>query len=176
VYLISLYFDENTTKNMQKLIDEVAKVTGNTFMIDGKIPPHITLLEFDTKDEEAALDIFNENVSRFVQGNVLFAAIGTLKKQVIYVEPVLNEFLHNMSLEVYGMFKALPDLKLSPYYQPFGWIPHMSLGKHLDSVQITKAFETVVNKFDSFEGMVTRIGIAKTNPHRDLINVEISRN
>jgi hypothetical protein len=81
-----------------------------------------------------------------------------------------------MSLEVYGMFKALPDLKLSPYYQPFGWIPHMSLGKHLDSVQITKAFETVVNKFDSFEGMVTRIGIAKTNPHRDLINVEISRN
>jgi geranylgeranyl diphosphate synthase type II len=41
---------------------------------------------------------------------------------------------------------------------------------------LTKAFETVVNKFDSFEGMVTRIGIAKSNPHRDLINVEISRN
>ena len=173
MYLISIYFDEKTTKKMQKLIDDISKETGNTFMIDGNIPPHITLLEFDTKDEKAAVEIFKENAIKLVQGNIMFAAIGVFKRQVIYVEPVLNEYLYNMSVNVYEMFNSIPDLKLSPYYQPFGWIPHMSLGKHLDMTQIVKAFEKVLENFEPFEGTVCKVGIAKTNPHRDLVNVEI---
>ena len=34
MYLISAYFDEHVTKGLQRLIDNIAKETGNTYMID----------------------------------------------------------------------------------------------------------------------------------------------
>ena len=173
MYLISAYFDDRTTKKIQNLIDEVAKITGNAFMIDGKIPPHITVLEFDTKDEDAALDIFKENANSFMQGEVLFSSIGVFKKQVLYIETVLNEYLHNMSCKWDELYKEFPDFMRSPYYQPFGWIPHLSLGKHLTNAQIIQAFELVLSKFEPFKGKITKIGIAKTNPHRDLLVVNL---
>ena len=34
MYLISAYFDEHVTKGLQRLIDNIAKETGNTYMIE----------------------------------------------------------------------------------------------------------------------------------------------
>ena len=168
MYLISIYFDDKTEYKMQSLINNITDVTGNTFMIDNNIPPHLTLQAFDTRDEERALQIFEDNVCNLSSGSLLFASIGAFKKQVLYLEPVLNEYLHNMSLETYKMLESIPDIKFSPYYKPFGWIPHVSVGKHLDERQLEEAFKVVMKQFTPLEGEVTRIGIAKTNPHRDL--------
>lgn len=168
MYLISIYFDEKTERTMQALIDQVAKVSGNTFMLDGRIPQHITLLGIEAKNEQRVVELLEENVNSFVSGAVLFTAIGVLKRQVLYAEPVLNEYLHNMSTGLYNIYKNEPDIKFSPYYKPFGWLPHLSIGKHLNEQQMEVAFKTVLNRFVPVEGMVTRIGIAKTNPHRDI--------
>ena len=59
MYLISLYFDKNTENHIQHFIHEVAKQSGNVFMVDKKVPPHITVSAFETLREEeiaAALD------------------------------------------------------------------------------------------------------------------------
>lgn len=175
MYLISLYFDDVTNKKMQGLINRVAEVTGNTFMIDNNIPPHITLLAFDTKDEQKAIKVFEENAIGFTQGEVLFASIGAFKRQVIYVETVLNEYLHNFSLEAYKIFNEIPDMRFSTYYKPFGWIPHLSLGKHLTESQLVKSFEMCIKEFGSCTAGVTKIGLAKTNPHRDISVVELKK-
>ena len=169
MYLISAYFDTNTDKNMQSLIDEIARVTGNTFMTDGKIPPHITLLAFEAKDETKVVEMFKENVSKLEIGALFFAAIGALKGQVIYVEPVLNEYLCNLSDFFYEIYKDTPDIKFSPYYKPYSWMPHLSVGKHLDEEQMRHAFDVMLKRFAPFTGNITRIGIAKTNPHRDIV-------
>ena len=168
MYLISIYFDEKTESAIQSLINQVAKITGNTFMTDGKIPPHITLSAFETKDEQSAVRLLEENVDRLMSGSLFFSSIGAFKGQVLYIEPVLNEYLHNMTSEIYSMYKALPDIRFSPYYKPFGWLPHLSIAKHLDEEQMEKAFKVLVKQFVPMEGIVTRIGIAKTNPHRDI--------
>ena len=39
MYLVSIYFDENTNKKLQQYINKVAEQTGNTFMLDEKVPP-----------------------------------------------------------------------------------------------------------------------------------------
>lgn len=168
MYLISLYFDDDTNSKMKKLINCVAEETGNTFMIDNNIPPHITLQAFDTRNEEKAIQLFEENVKAIAEGEVFFVSIGVLKKQVLYMEPVLNEYLHNLSLETYKIFESMHDIKFSPYYKPFGWIPHLSVGKHLDEIQLKHAFEMILERFSPFKANVACIGIAKTNPHTDL--------
>ena len=43
MYLISAYFDEHTTRQLQRFIDAVAQNTGNTYMIDNNVPPHLTI-------------------------------------------------------------------------------------------------------------------------------------
>ena len=55
MYLVSLYFDEKTEEKIQSFINQVAEKTGNTFMVDGKVPPHMTVCEFATQEEEKAI-------------------------------------------------------------------------------------------------------------------------
>lgn len=154
---------------MRKLMEQAASTSGNTFMLDGNIPPHITVLAFETLDEDRAVKLLEDIVHNELHaGNIHFASIGSFKGQMLYAEPVLNQYLHQMSVKLYEVYSELPDIKFSPYYKPFGWLPHMSICKHLDEGQMETAFSKVVKQFVPCEGVVARIGIAKTNPHRDI--------
>lgn len=52
MYLISAYFDQRTTKILQKQIDRIARETGNTFMTQNtelglaKVNPHEDVVRF----------------------------------------------------------------------------------------------------------------------------------
>ena len=76
---------------------QVADKTGNTFMPDNHVPPHITISVIETKHEELAIKAIGTCVQKLQQG-----------------------------------------------------------------------FQILQKRFASFEGRVIWIGIAKTNPHRDL--------
>ena len=168
MYLISIYFDEKTDKQIRKLMAQIAEKTGNNFMRDNHVPPHITVAAIETKHEDMAIETLEVCVQQLQQGKLRFISTGTFFPQVLYMEPVLNEYLHKLACVVNEVVKALPDTIASPYYQPFSWLPHMTLAKQLSEEQMLLAFQTMQKRFASFEGMVTQIGIAKTNPHRDL--------
>lgn len=176
MYLISIYFDKKTEEKMQVFINKVAKITGNTFMIDGNIPPHITLLGFQGKDEEKIIRLFDNGVDDIKSKDIYFSSVGEFKGQTLYVQPVLNEYLHELSEKVYAIYKDEEGIMFNPFYKPFTWIPHMSIGKHLDEYQMVEAFKYLMKNFVPMEAQVTRIGIAKTNPHRDIKIYEIKRN
>ena len=93
MYLISLYFDEKTNKNIQNLIDKVAKKTGNHFMIEGKVPPHITVTAFETKQEEDVLGRLQAAASKLTQGNLRWVSVGTFLPNVIFAAPVLKDVI-----------------------------------------------------------------------------------
>jgi len=168
MYLISIYFDEKTDKQIRKIMRQVAEKTGNTFMLDNHVPPHITVAAIETRDENAAIEALGKCVQKLEQGKLRFISTGAFFPQVIYMELVLNKYLHELACTVNGAVKDLPDTIVSPYYQPFSWLPHVTLAKQLSEEQMLTAFEILQKRFTSFEGTVTRIGIAKTNPHRDL--------
>lgn len=168
MYLISIYFDEKTDKQIRKLMEQVAEKTGNTFMQDNHVPPHITVATIETKHEDMAMEALGVCVQQLQQGKLRFISTGAFFPQVLYLEPVLNEYLHELACSVNVAVKDLPETIVSPYYQPFSWLPHVTLAKQLSEEQMLLAFQTMQKRFSSFEGTVTRIGIAKTNPHRDL--------
>ena len=43
MYLVSVYFDEKTNKILNRYIRIIAEKTGNTFMTEHNVPPHMTL-------------------------------------------------------------------------------------------------------------------------------------
>lgn len=168
MYLISLYFDPKTEQTLKNYRNSLAQTTSNDFMVKGNIPPHITLLEFDALDEELVLDRFRNLAKDMPSGEVQLASLGVFKKQSIFIQPVLNQYLHDASQKTFDAFADGDRIIFSPYYKPYGWIPHVSMAKHLEKDEMEKAFSYLLQEFAPLNAKVARIGLAKTNPHRDI--------
>lgn len=166
MYLVSIYFDEKTEKRIRGYIERIAEKTGNGFMVDNHVPPHITVAAIETKRRDLVMQGL-EQMDRKA-GNIQFVSVGSFVPQVLYLEPVLNQYLHELSEKVAAAVDGIPETILSPYYKPFGWLPHCTLGKQLTKQQMMDAFAVMQSSFAPFEGKVTRIGLATTNPHRDI--------
>lgn len=174
MYLLSIYFDEQTEKRLQGFIRRVAEVTGDTFMLDNQVPPHITVAAVETKHEDALIAHVEELVKKFEAGEIKWVSVGTFSTQVIYVQPVLNAYLHNLSTLLSQELGQIEETICSPYYEPFSWLPHCTIAKRLTKEQMVQAFQVLQNYFTPMDGRVVRIGIAKTNPHRDIKVWELS--
>lgn len=168
MYLISIYFDESTEKKLNNIMHHVAEVTGNRFMLDNHVPPHITVAAVETKLEEVFVAKIEEVVKHLQSGTIQFVSAGSFVSKVVYVQPVLNVYLHNLSVEIEKVLDQMEETIPSPYYQPFSWLPHCTIAKQLSKEQMQQAVAVLTNEFIPMDAKVTRIGIAKTNPHRDI--------
>ena len=168
MYLISIYFDEATEKRISRYMKQIGKVTGNTLMLDGKVPPHITIAAFHTESDTAAREIFLRRKECLKAGNVQWVSVGMFLPGVIYITPILNEYLHQLSEVFDKEMKDRSGISVDYRYKPFHWLPHSTLGKHFTAEQLTAALSVMQNNFTPFEGRVTKIGLAKTNPYMDL--------
>lgn len=168
MYLISIYFDEKTNKNIQNLITKVAKKTGNDFMLEGNVPPHITVSAFETKQEVEVLERLSVVAESIQQGKVRWVSVGSFLPNVIFIAPVLNEYLQDMTQSIYGKMESVEETIMNPFYRPYQWVPHTTIGKLMTKEQLRDAFEVLQEQFVPFEGTVTRIGLAKTNPYTEL--------
>ena len=168
MYLISIYFDEKADKTIRYLMEQVAKNTGNTTLLDDKVPPHITISSFETNDEELAINCLKESCDTLKSGDLKWVSVSTFFPYVIYLSPVLNEYLFSLSKTIYDNFSNLDNISINKYYQPFSWQPHTTIGRKLSEDQMQLAFQTLQKHFVPFKGTITKIGLAKTNPHRDI--------
>lgn len=168
MYLISIYFDKQTDEKLRNLIQKVAKATDNTFMLNHQVPPHITVAAVETKHEEKLIARVEQIASQLKIGELKWVSVGSFSSQVLYVQPVLNEYLHHLSVVLSQELGQIEETICSPYYQPFSWLPHCTIGKQLTKNQVVQAFQILQNDFTPMDGHIVRIGIAKTNPHRDI--------
>lgn len=168
MYLVSLYFDDKTTIKIQNLIDKVAEKSKNKFMIDNNVPPHITIGAFETNNENEVIKILDKKLKNFKSGEIIFASIGVFKSSVIFLSPVLNEYLHNLSVNIYEDLKDIDNTIISKYYMPFQWMPHTTIAKKLNNEELFLAFQELEKNFNIFNGSVTKIGLSKTNPYEDI--------
>ena len=198
MYHISLYFDEKTTAYMHKLIEKVAQATGNEYMLEAKVPPHITLCALECEEEETlkermeyvfergsvsakqrdAIDSETERrearmVNARKQGTLQWVSIGTFLPGVIFLQPVLNEYLQGLMELVHACVQGVHGSNIKSCYKPFSWLPHSTVGKKLTPEQLTDAFRVLQKEFKVLEGKAVRIGLAKMNPHREIASWEL---
>ena len=168
MYLISLYFDENANKILQKNIQRICNATGNTFMIEHNVPPHMTISSIEARNVDVLREPFLSLKGKLETGSVQFMSVGQLLPYVFYVTPVLNNYLQEMSQQIYKCMGDIKETTISRYYKPGSWLPHVTLGKTLSKEQMREAFAVMQDNFQPFEASVTQIGLAKVNPHEDV--------
>ena len=173
MYLISVYFDETTEKRINGYMKQIEKATGNTLMTQGNIPPHITVAAFQTESEDDAREIFLRKKEELESGKIQWVSVGSFLPGVIYITPVLNEYLHHLVETYYKEITGREGVKIDHRYMPFSWLPHSTLAKHLSKEQLTIAFEVMQKQFTPLEGKVTKIGLSKTKPYEDLEIIDL---
>lgn len=173
MYLISAYFDEQTSKTIERYIKQIAEKTGNTFMTDNHVPPHLTISSVEARNGELLIDYVKELSKHLTTGNIQFVSVGMLFPYVMYLTPVLNEYLLTMSKQIYEVVSEIPMVSVSKYYKPLQWLPHVTLGKKLTKEQMQIAFSIMQNRFALLDGTITKIGLAKTNPHEDILLIDL---
>lgn len=173
MYLVSLYFDDKIDARIRQYIYAVAKRTNNTYMLDGNVPPHITVSAFESKEESMVIDRLNACMKDIHAGSVHFASVGVFFPHVIYLSPVLNAYLHELSVSIHGSLQEMDDMLIRKCYQPFCWLPHSTIGKKLSAEEMRVAFATLQESFGMFSGEVVKIGLAKTNPYEDIVTWEL---
>ena len=161
MYLVSLYFDDKAAVRIESFINKVSEKSGNTFMTDNNVPPHITIASFQTNEEDKVIKILDERIREINRGIITWASIGIFKSSVIFLAPILNEYLHNLSVNIYE--------GISKYYLPFQWMPHTTIAKKLAKEELVLAFEELEKNFNIFSGVITKIALSKTNPYEDII-------
>lgn len=196
MYLISLYFDEKTNKRIQSHINDVAEYSGNSYMTDRKIPPHITLTAFEPGWDEAEPDeikmcktkqyetelirTLGEVFEGQGQGILKWVSVGAFSPGVLFLSPVLNEYLHELLVKVSDVLQEAQEetenvskcmwkkATLQPCYQPFSWLPHTTIGKRLNQEEMQRAFAGIQKHFSPFDGRIIKIGLSKTTPKEEI--------
>ena len=171
MYLISLYFDDVTNDRIQSYMNQIAKRTGNDAMLAGKVPPHITLSAFETMQEPEAVMVFEDLAKDFMRGEIMWCSVGMFLPHTIYLMPVMNHYLFQMSEQAYRHISQMHQVKIHQRYQPFSWIPHSTIGKQLSQSELKEAFAVMQEQFGVFRGTAVGIGLAKTNPYTDICRV-----
>lgn len=171
MYLISLYFDDVTSDRIQSYMNQIAKRTGNDAMLAGRVPPHITLSVFEITKESEAITVFDGLVKDFMCGEIMWCSVGMFFPHTIYLLPVMNQYLFQMSEQAYQQISQIPQARIYQRYQPFSWIPHSTIGKRLSQEELREAFAVMQEQFGVFRGTAAGIGLARTNPYTDICRV-----
>ena len=141
-------------------------------MTDNHVPPHLTIMSVEAREEKKLTEVMEQLERSLTKGQIQLVSVGVLLPYVLYAAPVLNLYLEDM-IE-HDMVKHIPEVRMSRYYQPMQWLPHITLGKKLSKEQMQEAFSVMQELFMPMEVTVAEIGLAKTNPHQDLIRVELN--
>lgn len=184
MYLISAYFDENTNKILKYLQQRIADKTGNDFMIRNNVMPHLTISSIEARNVDVLIPAF-EKVCREklqpleeksvvnVNNAINIVSVGQLFPRVIYAAPVLNEYMMKLSISIYNEFATIPETNIGKFYQPYSWMPHITLGKCLDKEQMRQAFGVLQDLFMPIDGRITKIGLSTVNPYREVMSVAL---
>lgn len=173
MYLVSIYFDEKTNNRMQSYIKQVAKRSGNTFMTENKVPPHLTISAFEARDEKAVLALLEKKKEMLQGGELTWCSVGAFFPHVIYAALVLNEYLQSLSEKLYELLIEIDGINIHRCYRPMQWFPHTTIGKKLSREEMLAAFQVMQEQFGMFSGSAVRIGLARTNPYEELWDCNI---
>lgn len=169
-YAISLHFGREVNEIIYSAMNKIADQTGNRFMIENKVPPHITIGAFHAaKEEEEKLMGLVEDFARGQQaGSAQFCEVGNFNNKVLFLRPEKNNFLTKMNAELHDLL--LPEFSKAEngYYLPDIWFPHTTLATGLNSSQFEKALQITGEITLPLEAAIGELAVYQCSPFAEL--------
>ncbi|GHT98935.1 hypothetical protein FACS1894142_5910 [Spirochaetia bacterium] len=168
-YAVALYFDKTIEEKINSLILKIANDCGNKYMVDNKIPPHITISLFQYDDIIAPIiKIIDENISWFKKGNISLVSIGIFNPNVLFIMPIVNNFLIKANRKITKLLESDKKINMDKNYIQNQWVPHISLAVKLNTDELINGIKTVINNYNAFGGEINRIVFSECNPYKEI--------
>ena len=78
MYLVSVYFDDKSNKIISDYINKIAQKTGNTFMTDNHVPPHLTIMSVEAREEDKLTEVMGKLERYLTKGQIQLVSVGVL--------------------------------------------------------------------------------------------------
>jgi len=167
-YSVVFYFDDETANKITSLMHLITDNGVNDYLISNKVPPHITIADFECEDISAVINSLEVCKEKIRQDIVYWASIGLFNPSVLFLAPVVNQFLLKSCEIVNNSIKVVPATKNNNYYIPYQWVPHTTIAAKLSSQEIGTAFLVANDNFKAFGGYVTKLALIKNKPRTDI--------
>lgn len=164
-----LCFDQNTESHFSNIIASIADNGASSYMVDAKIPPHISIATFDTEKIEAIVSELDENISNFKIGIVIWVSLGTFVPNTLFAAPVMNEYLLNACININNIIKPFSTFgDMGHLYVPYNWVPHTTLAVKLNNDGLKRAFDIALQIFTPVKGKCEKLILVewKSNPYK----------
>ena len=176
-YAVSLHFSQKVNEVVISTLQAIADKTGNRFMIENKIPPHITIGAFHAAREEEAklLQLVEDFVQDQKAGTVQFSEVGNFNGKVLFLKPEKNLFLSEINNALHSLL--LPEFEKAEngYYLPDIWFPHTTLATRLNQSQFSAAEEIAKQITLPLEADIDEIAVYQCSPFLELKKYKLSR-
>jgi len=167
-YSVVLYFDDETDNKITSLIRLIVDNGINDYLISNKVPPHITIADFECEDIIAVINSLEVYKEKIRQNFVYWASIGLFNQSVLFLAPVVNQFLLKSCEIVNDLIKTVPMTECNSNYIPYQWVPHTTIGAKLSSQELKTAFLVANDNFKAFGGYVTKLALVQNKPRIDI--------
>lgn len=167
-YAIILRFDETTESVFNSIIKSIADSEASSYLIDVKIPPHITLALFCTDNVESITNELDKHIESFNAGDITWVSLGAFVPYALFAAPVLNEYLLSACINANNLINPFSIPGDNGRYLPYQWVPHTSLAVQLDNETLKKAFNTASKQFVATKGQANRLILVECNPYTEI--------
>ncbi len=174
MFLVSAYFDPLSDRILGNLMNSLAEVTGNRFMIENQVPPHMTFLQIQTRTAQKELEEAVRKLEKtLIPVPFVFTACGGEIPNVIYAKVKMTEELKSQIDLIYNEISKIPDIKINPHYLPENIFPHVTLAKTLSREAQEKGLEYVHKNFSLFTGRLNEAGLSCGKPPVHLVRFKV---
>lgn len=169
-YAVSLQFSKDVNEIISTAVSSIAEETGNPFIIENGIPPHITIGAFHASPEDKGklLCLVEEFSRNQKTGVVHFTGIGNFKEKVLFLKPEKDGFLTEINSSLHDLI--LPEFEKGEngYYLPKFWFPHTTLATRLNQKQFAGALAIAEKIQLPLKAETCEIGFYQCSPFMEL--------
>ncbi|WP_164522207.1 2'-5' RNA ligase family protein [Halocella sp. SP3-1] len=164
-YVIELFFDKESEKEIRKLWTFLDEQGINVDMLNINSTPHISISAF----EDVKLDLLKDKMKSFIKDlssfNIKLENIGTFPNNngVIFLGVVVTQKLLYIHKKIHDLINEYKNVQ-APYYLPEKWIPHCTLGINLSKEKVSEGIKQLIEKYEPMTVKVKSIAIVEYFP------------
>lgn len=160
VYAVELYLDKTCEREIIKLAELLPKANLTGGFPFWKRPPHVTLGMFTEIDETKAEEKLKKLVRPWKKAQANFSSAGAFPDGVLFISPVMNEFIYTVHVEVHESFHY--PKQGHERYSYGNWLPHLTLVEYKDNIEtLMEAFKILLENFSTLSGEFDRVALVR---------------
>ena len=156
---------------------DIAAVTGNNYMLDNSVPPHLSLGLFHAEEEKA--EVMKKLFREFAEGlksegsnlSLNFNGPDNFADKVIFLSVARDEPLMKLNRDLHQLFLPHFEAGDNRNYLPENWVPHIALAVKLGGQQFEKGFDVAKIFPLPKSAKITSATLARCNPYNEVIKL-----